>query len=88
MLVVPIRHLLAGHDGLGVGGLDGVALDRVRAPDRPRYQTPPQLPQPTPRLAHLMTQIDAEPLKLREDPLIGRLDLRHPEQHTTMLQAS
>jgi hypothetical protein len=35
-----------------------------------------------------MTQIDAEPLKLRKDPLIGRVDLRHLEQHATMLHAS
>jgi len=88
MPVVPIRHLLTGHDRLRVGDLDCVTLDPVRAPDRPRYQAPPQLPQPTPRLAYLMTQIYAEPFKLRQDPLIGRVDLRRPKQHATMLHAS
>jgi hypothetical protein len=35
-----------------------------------------------------MTQIDAESLEFTENPLIGRIDVRHPEQHATMLHAS
>ncbi len=82
------RHLLASCHRLGVRHVDGVALDRVRTPDRTRDQAAPQLPQPTARLGDLVAQLAAEPLELGQHPLVGLVDRRNSKQHTTMLHAS